>query len=147
MSILSKDRIALQQHAAEKKDAIRQAGQLLVDSGCVLPAYVDGMLKREESMSTSLGNGVAIPHGMDDNRNHILKTGISILQLVEPVEWEEDDEPVHIVIGIAASQDEHVGVLANLADVIEDDDILAELIETTDPEIFVKYLGAEREAD
>jgi mannitol/fructose-specific phosphotransferase system IIA component len=147
MSILSLDRIALQQHAADKSDAIRQAGQLLVDSGCVLSAYVDGMLKREESMSTSLGNGVSIPHGMDDNRNDILKTGISIVQLVDPVEWEEDDEPVHIVIGIAASQDEHVGVLANLADVIEVDDILAELVQTTDPEVFVKYLGAEREAD
>jgi len=147
MSILSKDRIALGQQAADKNDAIRKAGQLLVDSGCVLPAYVDGMLKREASMSTSLGNGVSIPHGMDDNRNDILKTGISIVQLVEPVEWEEDDEPVHIIIGIAASQDEHVGVLANLADVIEDDDILAELIQTTDPEVFVKYLGAERKEE
>ncbi len=147
MSILSNDRIALQQQAADKSDAIRKAGQLLVDSGCVLPAYVDGMLKREESMSTSLGNGVAIPHGMDDNRDHILKTGISILQLTEGVEWEEDDEEVCLVIGIAASQDEHVGVLANLADVIEDDDILAELFQTTDPEIFVKYLGAEREEE
>jgi len=147
MSILSKDRIALGQQAADKNDAIRKAGQLLVDSGCVLPAYVDGMLKREASMSTSLGNGVSIPHGMDDNRNDILKTGISIVQLVKPVEWEEDDEPVHIIIGIAASQDEHVGVLANLADVIEDDDILAELIQTTDPEVFVKYLGAERKEE
>ena len=98
-------------------------------------------------MSTSLGNGVAIPHGMDDNRDHILKTGISILQLTEGVEWEEDDEEVCLVIGIAASQDEHVGVLANLADVIEDDDILAELFQTTDPEIFVKYLGAKREEE
>jgi mannitol/fructose-specific phosphotransferase system IIA component len=147
MSILSNDRIALQQQAADKSDAIRKAGQLLVDSGCVLPAYVDGMLKREESMSTSLGNGVAIPHGMDDNRDHILKTGISILQLTEGVEWEEDDEEVCLVIGIAASQDEHVGVLANLADVIEDDDTLAELFQTTDPEIFVKYLGAKREEE
>jgi len=147
MSILSNERIALQQQATDKSDAIRKAGQLLVDSGCVLPAYVDGMLKREESMSTSLGNGVAIPHGMDDNHNDILKTGISIVQLVELVEWEEDDEPVHIIIGIAASQDEHVGVLANLADVIEDDDILAELVQTTDPELFVKYLGAEREEE
>jgi len=147
MSILSNDRIALQQQAADKSDAIRQAGQLLVDSGCVLPEYVDGMLKREESMSTSLGNGVAIPHGMDDNRDHILKTGISILQLTEGVEWEEDDEEVRIVIGIAASQDEHVGVLANLADVIEDDDILAELFQSNNPEVFVKYLGAEREEE
>lgn len=148
MSILSKDRILLQQTAADKDDAIRKAGQLLVTSGCVLSEYVDGMLTREESMSTSLGNGVAIPHGMDENREHIIKTGISILQLIEGVEWDEDDdEQVRLVIGIAASSDEHVGVLANLADVIEDDDILAELLETTDPEIILKYLGTENQAD
>ncbi len=64
MSILSKERISLQSNAADKADAIRKAGELLVASGCVLPEYVDGMLAREQSMSTSLGNGVAIPHGI-----------------------------------------------------------------------------------
>jgi len=147
MSILSKERIALQQHAFDKSDAIRKAGNLLVTSGCVLPEYVDGMLTREQSMSTSLGNGVAIPHGIFENRDHILQTGISVLQLIDGVEWDEDDEEVHLVIGIAASSDEHIGVLANLADVIEDDDILAELIQTADPEIILKYLGAEQQVD
>ena len=147
MSILSKERIALQQHAFDKSDAIRKAGNLLVTSGCVLPEYVDGMLTREQSMSTSLGNGVAIPHGIFENRDHILQTGISVLQLIVGVEWDKDDEEVHLVIGIAASSDEHIGVLANLADVIEDDDILAELIQTADPEIILKYLGAEQQVD
>jgi mannitol PTS system EIIA component len=140
MTILSKERISLQTSALDKADAIRKAGELLVNSGCVLPEYIDGMLKREESMSTSLGNGVAIPHGVYENRDHILQTGISVLQLVEPVEWEEGDK-VYMVIGIAASADEHVGVLSNLADVIDDEESLAELLKTSDPDIVVKYLG------
>jgi mannitol PTS system EIIA component len=140
MTILSKERISLQASALDKADAIRKAGELLVNSGCVLPEYIDGMLKREESMSTSLGNGVAIPHGVYENRDHILQTGISVLQLVEPVEWEEGDS-VYMIIGIAASADEHVGVLSNLADVIDDEESLAELLKTSDPDIVVKYLG------
>ena len=140
MTILSKERISLQASAIDKADAIRKAGELLVTSGCVLPEYIDGMLKREESMSTSLGNGVAIPHGVYENRDHILQTGISVLQLVEPVEWEEGDR-VYMIIGIAASADEHVGVLSNLADVIDDEESLAELLKTSDPDIVVKYLG------
>jgi mannitol/fructose-specific phosphotransferase system IIA component len=140
MTILSKERISLQASAIDKADAIRKAGELLVTSGCVLPEYIDGMLKREESMSTSLGNGVAIPHGVYENRDHILQTGISVLQLVEPVEWEEGDK-VYMIIGIAASADEHVGVLSNLADVIDDEEALAELLKTSDPDIVVKYLG------
>jgi mannitol PTS system EIIA component len=140
MTILSKERISLQASAIDKADAIRKAGELLVKSGCVLPEYIDGMLKREESMSTSLGNGVAIPHGVYENRDHILQTGISVLQLVEPVEWEEGDR-VYMVIGIAASADEHVGVLSNLADVIDNEESLADLLKTNDPDIVVKYLG------
>src|SRR6185369_6808012 len=140
MTILSKERISLQASATDKADAIRKAGELLVTTGCVLPEYVDGMLKREESMSTSLGNGVAIPHGVYENRDHILQTGISVLQLVEPVEWEDGDR-VYMIIGIAASADEHVGVLSNLADVIDNEESLAELLKTSDPDIVVKYLG------
>jgi mannitol/fructose-specific phosphotransferase system IIA component len=141
MPIISKDRIALQASATDKTDAIRQAGELLVKSGCVLPPYVEGMLAREQSMSTSLGNGVAIPHGIYENRDHILKTGLSVLQLPAGVDW-GDGETIYLVIGIAASGDEHVGVLSNLADVIDDENNLAELLHTTDPDVIVKYLGA-----
>lgn len=141
MPILSIDRISLQATATDKIDAIRKAGQLLVNSGCVLPQYVDGMLAREQSMSTSMGNGVAIPHGIYENRDHILKTGLSVLQLPAGVDWDED-EKVYLVIGIAASSDEHVGVLANLAEVIDDEDKLAELLKTSDPEVVVNYLDA-----
>jgi mannitol/fructose-specific phosphotransferase system IIA component len=140
MPILSRDRIALQASAADKADAIRKAGELLVTTGCVLPEYVEGMLKREESMSTSLGNGVAIPHGVYENREHILQTGISVLQLIDGVDWDED-EKVYMVIGIAASSDEHVGVLSNLAEVIDDEEALTELLKTTDPDVVVKHLG------
>ncbi|HEX2990293.1 MAG TPA: PTS sugar transporter subunit IIA [Anaerolineales bacterium] len=140
MPILSKERIVLQASASDKADAIRKSGELLVKSGCVLPEYVDGMLKREESMSTSLGNGVAIPHGVYENREHILQTGMSVLQLANGVDW-EDGEKIFMVIGIAASGDEHVGVLSNLAEVIDDDEALAELLKTTDPDVVVRYLG------
>lgn len=140
MSILSKERICLQAKVADKSDAIRKAGELLVQSGCVTSPYVAGMLTREQSMSTSLGNGVAIPHGVYENRDDILQTGISVLQLAEGVDWDEG-EKVYLVIGIAAAGDEHVGVLSNLADVIDNEDHLTQLLHTTDPEVIVKFLG------
>lgn len=143
MSILSKERIQLNAVATDRTDAIHKAGNLLVKSGCVLPEYVGGMLKREESMSTYLGSGVAIPHGIYENKEHVLQTGISALQLPQGVEWDEGGEPVYLVIGIAASGDEHVGVLASLAEAIEDEAILNELLHTSDPEVILKHLGKE----
>lgn len=141
MSILSKERIQLNAVAIDRTDAIRKAGELLVNSGCVLPEYVDGMLKRETTMSTYLGSGVAIPHGVYENKDHVLQTGISALQLPQGVEWDEGGEPVYLVIGIAASSDEHVGVLASLAEAVEDESILQELMTATEPEVILKHLG------
>ncbi len=140
MSIISKNRISLHVNAVDKADAIRKAGELLVTSGCVTPKYVDGMLAREQSMSTSLGNGVAIPHGVHASREDVLETGISVLRLANSVDWDEGDK-VTLVIGIAAIEDQHVEVLAKLADVIEDEQNLAELLSTTDPDVVIKYLG------
>jgi mannitol/fructose-specific phosphotransferase system IIA component len=141
MAILYKDRIFLQASAIDKMDAVRKAGELLVKTGCVLPAYVDGMLAREKSTSTSLGNGIAIPHGMYKSLDHILQAGISVLQLVDGVEW-DDGEKVYLVIGIAAASYEHIGVFSNLSDIIEDENSLAELLKTTDPDVIIKYLSA-----
>ena len=141
MSILAINRIRLRSEAVDKVDAIRQAGELLVTTGCITPEYVEGMLARERSMSTYLGNGVAIPHGEYDNRQHILKTGISVVQIPAGVEW-ETGEMAHLVIGIAASSDEHVGVLTRLANVVEDDVALQILNQTHDPQIVFETLSA-----
>ena len=140
MALLITDLIRLQATAVDKADAIRQAGNLLVQAGYVAPAYVNGMLAREETMSTYLGEGVAIPHGEYDNLEDIYKTGLSVLQLPAGVEW-EPGETAHLVIGIAASSDEHVGVLARLAEAIEDEDVLEELTNTTDVDVILKHLG------
>jgi phosphocarrier protein FPr len=144
MAILATDRIQLQATATDKSDAIRQSGALLVNSGCVEPGYVEGMLAREETMSTYLGNGVAIPHGEYDNRSQIIKTGISVLQLADGVEW-EDGEKAYLIIAIAAAEDEHVGVLANLAEAIEDEEIANELMTTNDPLVILNTLEKEAE--
>ena len=143
--ILTSDRISLQATVANKADAIRQAGALLVESGCVLPAYVDGMLKREETMSTFLGNGVAIPHGMHENVNDVKQTGISVLQIPAGVQWDDDDEDsvVHLVVGIASNSDAHMGILVNLAEVIEDEEMAESLATTSDPDLILEHLNRE----
>lgn len=143
MSIVSPETVRLQAQARDKQDAIRQAGELLVLGGCVEPAYVGGMLAREQTMSTYLGNGVAIPHGQHENLADVRRTGISVLQVPDGVEW-EPGERAYLIIGIAANAEEHVGVLANLAEVIEDPDAAEQLARTTDPMLIIERLSRER---
>lgn len=142
MAVLALERIQLGATATDKLDAIRQAGDLLVKTGCVAPGYVEGMLNRERTMSTYLGNGVAIPHGEYDNLSQVYRTAISVLQLPAGIEWEEG-ELAHLIIGIAATSNEHVGVLASLAEVVEDEDKISELIHTTDPAVILAALAAQ----
>lgn len=140
MAIVSPQTVRLHAQAINKADAIRQAGELLVQGGCVDPAYIRGMLAREETMSTYLGNGVAIPHGQHENLSDIRRTGISVLQVPDGVEW-EPGELAYLVIGIAASSDEHVGVLSNLAEIIEDPDTTTQLAQVTDPSAIIERLN------
>lgn len=137
--LLTPELVQLGARAASKEDAIRQAGELLVRAGCAAPGYVDGMLARERTMSTYLGSGVAIPHGTFDEIALVRRTGISVLQVPEGIEW-EDGEKAYLVIGIAAQGDEQVEVLQRLAEVVEDEALTRSLIQAGDPALVVECL-------
>lgn len=123
-----------------KEEAIRMAGDLLVADHRVAPSYVDGMLAREKTMSTYIGNGVAIPHGQFDDKDSIFQTGISVVQFPGGVEW-NPDETAYLVFGIAATNDEHIDILTNLAEVLEDPAHAKMLAETTDPQLIIDWLN------
>lgn len=116
--------------AADRRDAIEQAGQLLIDAGAVEPAYVTAMHEREQVMSSYMGEGFALPHGTDDSRKHVYRAAVAFVQFAVPVIWEEDDEETYAALAVAATSDEHVGVLATLAKVLVDED-KAERLRTT----------------
>ena len=110
-------------------------------AGYVAEEYIEGMLARESITSTYLGNGVAIPHGQFEDRSIIYHTGLSVVQLPAGVQWSSPDEIVHLVIGIAAVSKDHIGVLANLAEVCEDPETVDQLASTTDPTVIVERLN------
>lgn len=147
MSIISLETIRLDAPASSKEEAIKMAGELLVKAGHVAPAYVEGMLAREQTMSTYIGNGVAIPHGQFDDKASIHSTGISVVQFPNGITWDEDedDELAYLVIGIAATADEHVGVLSNLAEVLEEPEDAERLATTTDPNEIIERLSRPQE--
>jgi PTS system mannitol-specific IIA component/phosphocarrier protein FPr len=135
-------RLGLQ--ATDRFDAVRQSGQVLIDIGAVEAPYVDAMLERERGISTSLGEGFAIPHGTEESRRWIKETMLSFLQFPAGVEW--DDDRVTVCIGIAAVGDEHVGVLANLARVLTVPEQAARLRAAERPEDVLAILGSGEEA-
>lgn len=134
------------QQAGNKEDAIRQIAAALVQAGNVADGYVNGMLAREQQTSTFLGNGIAIPHGTTDTRDQVLKTGVQVYQFPKGVLW-GDGQVAYVAIGIAASSDEHLGLLRQLTHVLSDDAVAAQLQSATTAEELRALLMGEKQSE
>jgi mannitol/fructose-specific phosphotransferase system IIA component len=115
-TVLRAEGVQLGLEAADKWDAVRQSGALLVALGACEPAYADAMLEREQSVSTFIGEGVAIPHGTDGSRALVKRTTLGVLQFPQGVSWDGND--VRVCVAIASSGDEHIAVLSALAQIL-----------------------------
>ena len=125
--VLVKESILTGQVFSSKKEATIVAGEILFENGYIEKEYIESMLEKLETQSfaTYIGNGVAIPHGMAEGSKHVKHTGISVIQVPDGVLWNE--EMAYVIVGIAANSDDHMGVLAALADAIEEEDDAKEL--------------------
>lgn len=140
MLTLTESQVRLGCVADDKAGAIRQAGQVLVDGGFIAPPYIDSMMQREAIAATYLGNGIAIPHGVPSARGHVRATGVAVAQFPAGVDW-GGGERAYVVVGIAATSDEHLQVLANLTGVLGDEEAARRLAVTTDPAVIVAALN------
>ena len=111
--LLVADNIVLAGTAKTRYAAINEAGELLVKVGAVDKAYVDAMHEREQSVSTFMGNGLAIPHGTNESKDTIKKSAISFIRYEEPVDW--GGQPTYFVVGIAGADGSHLRVLSKIA--------------------------------
>ena len=143
MEILTSEMVLLGAQVADKVEAIRKTGEVLIKAGCVAPAYVDGMLARERVLSTYLGSGIAIPHGELADLRLVYRTGMSVLQLPEGVEW-EPGERAYLVIGLASIDQGHVEALTNLVELLQAPETIIELVHATDPMVIVERLTRRR---
>ncbi|HAK49173.1 MAG TPA: bifunctional PTS fructose transporter subunit IIA/HPr protein [Salmonella bongori] len=134
------------EQAGNKEEAIRQIAAALVQAGNVADGYVNGMLAREQQTSTFLGNGIAIPHGTTDTRDQVLKTGVQVFQFPQGITWGED-QVAYVAIGIAASSDEHLGLLRQLTHVLSDDSVAEQLKSATTAEELRALLMGEKQSE
>jgi mannitol PTS system EIIA component len=124
--VLTPSHIKVPGEARSKDDAIREAGGLLVDSGAVEPAYVDAMFERERSVSTYMGNYLAIPHGTNEAKDTISRSAISVVRYEEPIDWNGNE--VRFAVGIAGVENGHLEILGKIAIVFSDSDEVEKLL-------------------
>jgi phosphoenolpyruvate-protein phosphotransferase len=139
MITLDAGNVRLNESPQNKEAAIRLVASLLAESGHIDAGYAESMLGREKVANTYLGEGIAIPHGMLKDREMIQRTGIAVVQVPQGLEW-NPGEQVRLVVGIAAASDEHLQILANLTQVLADEEEVERLSTTTDPAVVVDRL-------
>lgn len=144
MEALSKEMILLNQQVSTKEEAIRLAGRLLVDGGCVDPEYIESMQERNKDVSVYMGNFIAIPHGTDDGKKYIKKTGISIVQTPMGVDFSSDSDSnekiVTVIFGIAGLNGEHLDILSKIAIFCSDINNVVKLADAQSEEEIIELL-------
>jgi phosphocarrier protein FPr len=129
--VLSTSAVQVGAEAGSQAEAIDRIGALLVAEGLVTVDYVDAMHAREAIVSTYLGNGIALPHGTNESQGAVRRTGIAVIQFPGGVPW--GDEPAKLVIGLAATSDEHIAILSRLAGILDDAELCERLGRAKDP--------------
>jgi PTS system mannitol-specific IIC component len=140
---LSEKNIFLNLQADNKEQAIRYAGEQLVKLGYVEHEYIDAMLAREAMTPTYLGESIAVPHGTIEAKDRVLRTGIVICQYPQGVLFgNESDDIARLVIGIAAKNNEHIQVITQLTNALDDDQAIEKLVNATSAEEVLRLLQA-----
>jgi PTS system mannitol-specific IIC component len=137
--LLARESIVLDA-SGDRAAAIQQAGELLVAAGAVESSYVQAMHERETSVSTYMGNLLAIPHGTNEAKSAIRRSAISFVRFPRGVDWNGSE--VRFVIGIAGAGDDHLALLARIAEVFSDQSQVARLEQARTEDDVLAVLGA-----
>jgi len=125
VDILSPSRVAVAPDKLRNKgDALRKLAEMLASGDVKVGADVvlDMLAKREDTQSTGVGGGVAIPHAAMEDLQQIIG---AVLLCPNPIEWAAiDGTPVSIlfaVIGPRRAVGEHLKTLARVSRLLRDD--------------------------
>ncbi|MFG6476059.1 PTS sugar transporter subunit IIA [Microbacterium sp. P06] len=138
--VLNLGQVRIHSGGATREEAMREAADILQSAGAVTGAYFDAMQSREETVSTYMGNELAIPHGTNETKDAILESALSVVRYDGGVDW--GGEPVTFVIGIAGKGDEHLEILSQIAILFSDEDEVVRLKQLDTPEALYEALAA-----
>jgi PTS system mannitol-specific IIC component len=137
--ILVADSVILNGAATTRDAAIDEAGRLLLARGAVDEGYIAAMHEREESVSTYMGSYLAIPHGTNAAKDHIMRSAVSVIRYPEGIDW--NGKQVKFVVGVAGINNEHLHILSSIAKVFTNKAQVAQLEAATSVDEVLELFG------
>ncbi len=142
---LKKNNILVKPNAKNRWEIIEEMVELAVRNKEIshddAETVKNALIEREKSMSTGIGNGVAIPHCSTSKVHNI----ITVMALTSKgLNFEAiDNEPVKIVILLIVPKDkltQHIKTLANIAKMMSDSSLREKLLELKTSDSILKTL-------
>ena len=118
IDILSRSCIRVPLNATEKEAAITELVDLLLEAGKIRDrdAMLRSVLERENTRSTGIGYGLAVPHGKSEA---CPKLAMAVGRPVEPIDFQSrDGQPANIVVLLASPLTQtgpHIQALARIS--------------------------------
>ena len=142
VDLLSKESILLNGKPTTKNEAIDMLVDLQVKGGNIADkeTYKKGILAREETGSTAIGEGIFTPHAKSEA---VKSPSLAAMTVPNGVDCDsDDDEPVNLCFMIAAPNngDVHLEVLSRLMTFLMDEDFREKLLNAKSKEEFIKTI-------
>lgn len=128
--LLSPEKIHCDVHSSSKKRLLEQISEDLARNSEQFSQreIFESLCARERLGSTGLGKGVAIPHGRVKGTDNV---EVSFTRLKKPLPFDAvDGEPVDLLFALAVPEtcgEDHLKLLAQVAELFSDPELLAEL--------------------
>ncbi|VFR36799.1 PTS system nitrogen-specific IIA component, PtsN [plant metagenome] len=140
--ILPAGNVVLDLPVTSKKRAFEQAGLLFENQhGLARTTVFDSLFSRERLGSTALGQGVAVPHGRVKGLTEALA---AFYRLAQPVPFDAPDgQPVSLLMILLVPEtatQQHLDILAELAQLLSNKPLRERLNTETDPAIVHRLL-------
>ena len=148
--LLSPESIRCDVHSSSKKRLLEIISEELARNNEDLSAreIFESLCARERLGSTGLGKGVAIPHGRIKGNRPIRA---SFIRLKKPLPYDSlDGEPVDLLFAMTVPEncgEDHLKLLAHIAELFSDPELLQELRNAENPGSLLKLLSNKRSAN
>lgn len=139
LDLLSEQRIKIKGKAKNWKEAITEAGELLLKDECIEVDYIEDMIRVVEEFGSyiMLVPNVIFPHAKA--RSKVKKTAFSIVMYDEKIDF-IDGQKIDMVISFCSKDErEHLDGLINIIDKIEENSLKEKLIGIKNPKEVIKY--------
>ena len=139
--ILTEENILLNQSAETWEEAVIKGGEILLHNGYVSKKYVDSLAENIKKYGSYVvvSEGIALPHSKTDNA--VLKTGMSLVTLKEPVIF-PGDKKVSIILSFSSfDMNEHFTALSDLNELIFGHEFFENIMKARYPKDVIRYIN------